>query len=71
MGNKKLDINKTFLTTTAIFFKNQRTDLIKEFEAGSIKVQVEGQQGETICVRGKYPNDAYFATININHLRLA
>lgn len=64
----KLDIGIIYLTNISIYFKNQRTDLIKEFEAGSIEVQVEGQQGENVCVRGKYPDDAYFATVNINHL---
>lgn len=51
---------QTYTPKNALVFRNQRTDEQKVFKTGEIKLQIEGEKGELVSVRGKYPLDDWF-----------
>ena len=56
------DMVKTFTPEISVVLTNQRNAEIREFKNGEIELQIEGISGEYVSVRGKYPNDGWFAT---------
>ncbi len=59
---------QSYTPKEAIVCINQRTDEQKIFKRGEITLQIEGERGEFVSVRGKYPNDDWFATTNFDML---
>ena len=55
-------LSKTYTPEVGIAMTNQRTHEMKTFKKDEIQLQIEGENGEYVSVRGKYPNDAWFAT---------
>ena len=60
--------DKTYTPKTKLAFISQRTNEYKVFITNEIKVQIEGERGEFVSIRGKYPNDDWFATTNFDML---
>ncbi len=60
--------NNTYTPKTKLAFISQRTDETKIFSSEEIKVQIEGERGEYVSVRGKYPEDDWFATCHFDDL---
>ena len=59
---------KIYTPRTKLELENQRDSSKRTFKKNEILLQVEGGNGTVLCVRGKYPNDAYFATVNKSRL---
>lgn len=53
---------------TTIMMENQRTGETVVFHKNEILLQPEGFKNNIVMVRGKYPNDAYFSSVNISEL---
>ena len=47
---------------------NQRNHRKEPFRRNEVQLQVEGIHETTVSVRGKYPNDAWWATVNLDEL---
>lgn len=63
-----LDWTASYTVKNRTKFVNQRNNAVVEFGTGQIIVQVEGQRGNTVSIRGKYPNDDFFATTEVSNL---
>jgi hypothetical protein len=65
----KFDLNSKYITKIDLVFENQRDLSHKLFKAGTT-VRPEGNPSENlVVVRQTYPNDDYFATVNVPNLR--
>ena len=62
------DYLTTYTPKVKIEFSNQRDATSQVFMKNEILVQVEGISNRCLRVRGKYPNDAYFATVKRSQL---
>ena len=59
---------KTFTPKTKITMTNQRTHRKEPFRRNEVQLQIEGVRETAVSVRGKYPNDAWWATVNLDEL---
>lgn len=59
----QLRIDKTYALKKPHTFISQRTGDARLFSEKNIQLQIEGQRDNQVTVRGKYPNDEYFATV--------
>jgi len=58
-----LDVTKSYRLLRPHTFTGQRYGDARLFNETNIVLQIEGQREGNVTVRGKYPNDDYFATI--------
>ena len=72
MQSKEITKNELLLKNWTIVnsteFENQRNNEVHVFHHKEITVQVEGINKKNIIIRGKYPNDDYFANTTISNL---
>lgn len=61
--SENLNIDKTYRLKKPHIFVSQRTNDSRLFNEKNIIFQIEGQRGNSVTVRGKYPNDDFFATL--------
>lgn len=61
--------SKEWTVSEPTTFSNQRTGTLEKLNPDEIVLQVENIYDEKAVVRGKYPNDTYFATVQISALK--